>query len=88
MGAGVVTAVWSGADADAIAAELARVILGGRGPERTEQRMDTTGDFARQIIAYRIYTADLRVQWLVWHRASLAVSTTAGSLASIRGSVA
>lgn len=50
---------WTGQEADTIATELARVVLGGRGPERTEQRMDAVGSLCRMLIAQRYFAVEL-----------------------------
>ena len=45
-----------------IATELARLILGGRGPSRPELRMDLTGHLARIRVAYGLQLHDVGSQ--------------------------
>jgi hypothetical protein len=45
--------------ATVIEAELARMILGGRGAHRCELRMDYIGQLARRSIAYRLLLLDV-----------------------------
>lgn len=49
---------WDGAEADLIGMELARIVLGGRGSRRPEQRMDMFGSVFRAGIAIRLAQMD------------------------------